>query len=365
MNYMSNKQVMILTVVMIIPLCVLISCTSKAEHAQIKQIGDTVLALGSNIMVVYQDKSNKYWFGSWTDGLYSYDGVTLIHYNTKSGFPDNRIEEIKEDKAGNIYFNSRKGVIRYNGERFEILPVSIGELQDWKLSPNDLWFKSIAYSNYVYRYDGNVLHTLRTPTTKLGEDYIARNPTHGTPYAVYCIYTDTKGSVWFGTGTLGAFRYNGVAFDWISEQDVTELHDGPANGVRSIIEDAEGNFWFNTEYKYGIQYQTYTPQTFNSSTFYNRIKSIGSLDGKKNGTLHEYLSVTKDNSNNLWFATYNKGVWKYDGIKIVHYPVQVDTKDITLFSIYKDNNGVLWLGTNEHGALRFNGISFEQFLPVK
>jgi ligand-binding sensor domain-containing protein len=87
------------------------------------------------------------------------------------------------------------------------------------------------------------------------------------------------------------------------------------------------------------------------------------LDGKKDGSLNEYLSIVKDNNNNLWFATYRSGVWKYDGTKVIHYPVQKDSIGITIFSIYKDNNGDLWLGTHENGAYKFNGKTFEKFQP--
>jgi ligand-binding sensor domain-containing protein len=62
-------------------------------------------------------------------------------------------------------------------------------------------------------------------------------------------------------------------------------------------------------------------------------------------------------------VTYRDGVWKYDGMKITHYAVQDNSKDITLFSIYKDNNGDLWLGTHENGAYKFNGKTFEKFKP--
>ena len=39
--------------------------------------GDTVKELGSSIMVVYQDKKNIYWFGSWETGVYRYDGKII------------------------------------------------------------------------------------------------------------------------------------------------------------------------------------------------------------------------------------------------------------------------------------------------
>jgi len=129
--------------------------------------------------------------------------------------------------------------------------------------------------------------------------------------------------------------------------------------VRSITEDKNGDFWFNTEYRYSV----YGSTTLKSNEFYTRRESIGGLDGKKDSNLDEYLSTVRDGKNNLWFVTYRNGVWKYDGTNITHYTVQDNSKDITLFSIYKDNNGDLWLGTHENGAFKFNGTSFEKFTP--
>jgi ligand-binding sensor domain-containing protein len=140
---------------------------------------------------------------------------------------------------------------------------------------------------------------------------------------------------------------------------VTEFRNEGANGVRSITEDKNGDFWFNTEKRYSI----YDIITLKSNKFYTRRESIGSLDGKNTSGLNEYLSTVRDNENNLWFVTYRSGVWKYDGIKITHFSVQANSKDITLFSIYKDNNGDLWLGTEENGAYKFNGKTFEKFKP--
>lgn len=311
-------------------------------------------------MLVYQDTKNNYWFGSNIDGVYRFDGKTIIHFTTKDGLSHNRIDEIKEDRSGNIYFTTGKGICQFNGQTFTTLNEKIGDSNDWKLSSKDMWFKSSDYSGFVFRYDGKNLYKLQVPKIQLGEDHISKNPNEPTPYAVYSVYKDSKGNIWFGTAALGALRYNGKSFDWISEKDVAEIFNEPtegSNGVRSVIEDKNGNFWFNTEYLYTV----YEDKQDNG-TFYNRIKSIGNLDGKDNSNLNEYLSITKDNNNNLWIATYSAGVWKYDGAKITHYPVQINSKDITLFSIYKDNNGDLWLGTHENGALKFNGQTFEKFI---
>jgi ligand-binding sensor domain-containing protein len=351
-------------------LTILLSCdlqTTKQKDNPVKlnvlaAIGDTVKELGNNIMVIYQDSKANYWFGSWQDGLYKYDGKSIIHFTTKDGLASNRVEEIKEDKRGNIYLNTSKGLCQFNGVRFSTRTEALSIGTDWTLNPDDLWFKCLTHPNSVYRFDGNNLYILKIPKTKLGEDYIQKHPSYPDPYAVYCIYKDSKDNIWFGTATLGVFRFNGKSFDWISEEDLTEIHDGPANGVRSIAEDEQGYFWFNTDYKYRIYNNKATiKRDIENQTFYDRIKSIGSLDGKRDGNLSEYLSITKDNNHELWIATYNAGVYHYNGRNIVHHSVKDDNKEITLFSIYKDNVGQLWLGTHEAGAYKFNGKTFERF----
>jgi ligand-binding sensor domain-containing protein len=342
------------TIVFFNLLILLTSCNGQTTKQEIKTDliikGDSVTEFEKSIMVVYQDHKNNYWFGSWETGVYKYDGKEIVNYTTEHGLINNRIDEIKEDKSGNIYFvsaNATSAISKFNGNTFTTLSAVPSE--NWNLEPTDMWFKySYGNTGKVYRYDGITLYELKLPNP----------PNLSNPFDVYSIYKDRKGNLWFGTNPIGVCRYNGKSFDWIIEEDVTEFRNEGANGVRSILEDKNGDFWFNTEYRYRINDST----TLNSNKFYSRHKSIGSLDGKKDSNLDEYLSSIIDDNNNLWFVTYLDGVWKYDGTKITHYPIQEKSKQISLFSIYKDNNGELWLGTHENGTYKFNGTTFEKFI---
>ena len=349
----------LLTLIFFSMLFTITSCTgqnsdSKKTTYHFEELpvkGDTVKELGSNIMVIYQDKKNTYWFGSWKTGVYKYDGKTLINYTTKQGLHNNRVDDIKEDKAGNLYFsgmNPTSTITKFNGISFtKIIATPSNE---WKLEANDLWLLNAYQSKQkVYRFDGNTLYELTLP----------KPPKLNNPFEVYSIYKDKKGNIWFGTNPVGVCRYDGKSFDWITEEDVTEFRNEGANGVRSITEDKNGDFWFNTENRYSV----YDSITVKSNHFYTRHESIGSLDGKNTNALKEYLSTVRDNKDNLWFVTYRNGVWKYDGTKITQYVIQDNAKDITLFSIYKDNTGDLWLGTPENGAYKFNGNTFVKFKP--
>lgn len=331
--------------------------------------GDTVKQPGNSIWYIFQASDHSYWYGSDGDGVYHYDGNHTIQYTTKHGLCNNRVRGIQEDTKGTVFINTLGGVSRFDGQKFEVLPVveSSPTISGWKLQPNDLWFQGAQDSGLVYRYDGKNLYRLKFPKTSLGEAFIAKFPRSQypamafSPYDVYSIYKDRKGNIWFGTGNLGACRYDGTSFDWISGDDLAESGDGASNGVRSIIEDKEGNFRFsNTQFRYRIGDNKEAAKR-KSTFWYKREKGIGSLDGKADGTLYDYLSATTDAAGNLWIVTYNAGVWRYDGKTLSHYPVTKGDKAITLFSVYKDKQGALWLGTHEEGVYKFNGKTFERF----
>ncbi|MBK7305472.1 MAG: hypothetical protein IPI90_20060 [Saprospiraceae bacterium] len=145
--------------------------------------GDTVKELGSSIMVVYQDKKEIYWFGSWETGVYRYDGKTLINYTTKQGMPNNRVDEIREDKSGNIYFISchpHSTIAKFNGQSFTTMTTTPSN--EWKLQAGDLWLRNAYQTEKVYRFDGNTFYELTLP----------KAPKLSNTFEIYCIYQDKK-----------------------------------------------------------------------------------------------------------------------------------------------------------------------------
>ncbi len=324
-------------------------------------VGDVVDKLGDNLMLVHQDSRNHWWFATWGDGLYRFDGKVIVHYTTKHGLSHNRIDQVLEDSEGNLYFSTPSGVSRFDGNQFKTLAES--KFSEWKLMPTDLWFKNSKYDGHVLRYDGKLLHSLRLPKVQIGEDFIAKHPGTPRPYGVYTVYRDKHDYVWIGTAALGVCRYDGKRFDWLTSDDVNELHNGPSNGVRSIIEDREGYFWFNTRHRYAINQPSPSQSSPDSpDEIFQRLPGIGSLDLKPDGE-YEYMSIAKDHNNSLWIATYRHGVFRYDGKNLTHFPIMDDLNFVKLFSVYCDRSGTIWLGTHENGAYRFNGTSFQRFTP--
>ncbi|MEZ4920530.1 MAG: two-component regulator propeller domain-containing protein [Saprospiraceae bacterium] len=347
-------------------LFVFVSCTGQNSNLTTQkqaelQTGKLLAKMDPAILIIFQDSKNNHWFAG-GDGLYKYDGKNLRLYTKQDGLCSNRVRRMQEDQQGNLYFDSGEGISQYDGKTFRILDVEpTGNSADaWKLEPNDLWFEGKWNENGPFRFDGNKLYHLNFPKHPQEEIYYANNPnTSITPYDVYSTHRAADGSIWFGTSNLGVCRYDGTTFSWISADDLCTLDDGPAPGVRSITADGNGNFWFsNAPFRYAQ----------------NALLDMGTIELQKQVDLNEFpgapeeplrffMSMTLDTSGALWAATYDQGVYKFDGKQISHFPVMLNNEPITIFSTYTDKQGTVWLGTHKGGAFTFNGNSFVPFQP--
>jgi ligand-binding sensor domain-containing protein len=206
------------------------------------RFGEVVSEIGNNIWVIYQDTKGQYWFGSDGKGVFRNDGNQITRYSTRDGLPSDRIREIKEDKAGNIYISTLDGISKYDGQTLKRLKV-VQDDSAWRLHPDDLWFKGASNTAGPYRYDGTTLYLLKFPKHYL-EDQINREFPRSvvSPYSVFSIYKDTKGHMWFGTQNLGACRYDGKTLTWIYERHLSEAENGGTFGIRTIGEDKSGTF---------------------------------------------------------------------------------------------------------------------------
>lgn len=367
-----------------VPLCLSIlivyflSCRGQtvAQHAvgysdgnnQMHTLGDTVAEPGKSSLIIYQATNGDYWFGSDGDGLYRYDGAHTIHYPKNKALPDGRIRQICEDQSGNLFFSAQDGSIsRYDGRQFALLHPTKFQTpgKGWMLKPNDLWFMGGTKNNGPYRYDGYTLYDLDFPKHYMEDDFAAGALSAAwTPYDVYYSYRDSKGTAWFGTSNFGICRFDGRSLSWLYEEHLTSIAGGGSFGIRSIIEDKEGKFWFcNTKYRYDIARDPVSKADRNSNEnnliVYKREQGIDGIRGANGSDFIYFMSATKDANGDLWFATYQEGVWHYDGRKATHYAV----KDVKLYSIYMDRRQQLWLGTHDGGPYLFNGKTFERFRP--
>ncbi len=321
-------------------------------------IGKRIFELTKKAPIIFHDSKNNYWFGG--DGVIRFDGKEFIQFTTKDGLYSNGIRGIQEDSLGNIYFDTEKGINKFNGKTIEKIEFNYTSDAKWKLEANDLWFMGDWNKNGVYRYDGKELYHLKLPQHILEEEFYTNNPNVTySPYSVYTITKDSKGNIWIGTGTFGACFFDGQKITWISEREMTEMDSGPSMGVRSILEDHEGNFWFNSNMNHKYKLLPNNGLSQRGALTYQKLEGI---DTAQEEDLENYfMSIVQGNDGDIWMTRYEGEVWRYNGKELISYSIKHHNIKALIFSIYKDNQGVIWLGTHNLGALKFSGTRFEPF----
>ncbi len=154
---------------------------------------------------IFEDKSGKIWFGGrGTDGLFCYDGKTLIHHNIDG---IEWVRPLMQSSNGDVWFNARNKpfLYMYDGKSFKSF--SSIELKDWvftMLEDNNknLWFNNGKHDGITF-YDGK---TFTNYTTQIG---IIQNASN-----FFCtgILKDKDGNIWFKSLSTELCKYDGKTF---------------------------------------------------------------------------------------------------------------------------------------------------------
>jgi ligand-binding sensor domain-containing protein len=315
--------------------------------------------LDSNTTIIYQDKKDNFWFASEEKGVYKYNGENLILFNSNDGLESYRIISVQEDNVGNLYFDTPEGVYKYNGEKFTALSVvdSKEPENEWKSEPEDLWFRIGWDKRGPYRFDGQNLYHLKFPKNKMEDEFNKKYPNSSVnPYSIYSVYKDSKGNIWFGTAYLGVYLFDGKEISWMYESQLTETLGGGDFGVRSMIEDEDGNYWIcNANYKY-----TLFPNDSVSDglKLINYKRQVG-IENIVKKDLYFYSMETDNNGDLLMFAK-EYGFWLNNGKELTQFFIKDGEQNISPTSMYKDNQGTFWFSTDKYGIYKYNGGTFKK-----
>ncbi len=306
-------------------------------------IGDTVTKIGFSIRSIFQDSKNNFWFATNGEGVFKYDGKTIIQYSEKHGLCSDFVWNIQEGKNGYIWFKTRDAVCYFDGINFTAMQT------------NEFFLQTMNY-NYLnndllvdYYYNGNSLTKIQLPKT-------SPNLTNNLPYKydIYCTHKDRKGNLWFGTCNGGVCKYDGKTYSWLDNKEL----NAP---IRSIFEDKNGTIWIGNN-GYGLfRYNGETIDNFTKERNLENPNFITNLEGKEE-TLARVWTITDDKQGNLWIGTIDAGIWKFDGKNLTNYTIKDGLGVNSIWTIYRDNYGNMWIGTDGAGVYTFDGTKFNQFL---
>ncbi len=320
------------------------------------------------VTCITEDRSGKLWFGTPLSGVSCYDGNKFTTFTRSQGLASDSIMCITEDKSGNLWFGTRTaGASRFDGKSFTSFTTTEG------LSSNAIYTITIDNSGSIWfgtygmgicRYDGDAFTVVST--------------SQGLSYnSIMSIAEDTSGNMWFGSAGGGVSCYDGKRFTTISSKQGLG-----GDLVRSIRRDHAGNMWFAFETGPGLtrydgkNLTIYTTEQglvsdqiwsviedTDQNIWAGGISGISLLKPKSISTTYFNIAgvvdeILQDQSGNLWFGTFGRGLWKYDGKSFTQFSMAQGLPDNDIRCIAQDKKGNLWMGTG-NGVSRFDGKVFE------
>jgi ligand-binding sensor domain-containing protein len=178
-------------------------------------------------------------------------------------------------------------------------------------SKGNLWFGTL--NEGVVRYDVKTLTYFSNP------DGFINN-------TVYAINEDKNGNLWLGTDQ-GVYKYDGKTFrnynqtDGLSHIDISR---------KSILVDKSGTVWVGTHggvFRYDPSADSTGGQSF---SLFGQLPTIDVAD------------IMEDQSGNIWFASQDKGVFRYDGKAIVNIAEKEGLGNNVAGGIAQDKAGNMW-----------------------
>ncbi|WP_299455981.1 two-component regulator propeller domain-containing protein [uncultured Microscilla sp.] len=308
------------------------------------------------IRAIYQDGVGNYWIGTNSRGITRFDGVNAVSFFNTAENEVGRVHDFTRiDDQQFLVTTTRKGVLKYNGEKFVPantnygIPANRGVGASFR-DGDTYWFGVFGLGVIKYSPEGvdtlsakkhGLINNIITSITKDGNGHMwfgsLRNATGGLSRydgkkvttwhksdtlkteLVMQMTTDNNGGVWIATYGEGVIRYSDGKFSYVTtKQGISD------NTIYSIIKDDEGHIWLGVQG--GVDKIILDKQAKIVS-----IKHFRQEDGFM-GIENNGKAVYKDAQGNLWFGTLS-GVVKYtpQAHRLYHQKTKLNIKEVRLF----------------------------------
>lgn len=204
-------------------------------------------------------------------------------------------------------------------------------------SKGNYWFGPAGQT--VARYDVNTLKYFST------EEFFNGNPHARQEYnSIHAITEVASGDIWFGT-EHGLVRHDGYKFrSYTIEHGLDDLYIGR----KCILADKKGTLWVGT--KSGV-YQYLPAADTTGGRCFEKFDLIPSLFVK---------DIMEDKSGNIWFATADSGVYRYNGKTISNFKNIEGLGDNVAGGMLHDSSGNYWF-TMKGGICKYDGEHFTKY----
>jgi ligand-binding sensor domain-containing protein len=265
------------------------------------------------IQSVLFDRDGNLWFGTGA-------GVARMTFDHAGGFqierlpsPDVLILALFEDSDGNLWIGSERGLDRLHDG--DVVPFGAGEgLTDdvvLGFQEDPTGARWLTTSGGLYRVEPG-----ETAATRIA------GPRGG---AMFAIFPDSHGNVWFGSRNGDVGRWHDGQLTWLGK--------ARWEGVRAIHETADG-MWIGTGH--GL-FRMHGDQLSDAEAILEGVALFAIIPGP---------------DGSLWLATQNSGLLRWRAGTLAEIPPHGPPHDTMASTIMFDPDGTMWVGTQGAGLWR-------------
>ncbi|MDR1783396.1 MAG: response regulator [Dysgonamonadaceae bacterium] len=362
---------------------------AKNEFVQVKlQINDNS-ANNFGIHAIFEDSKGNFWIGTWNSGLCLLDtntGEIRSFMSPKKTNGISHIHDIAEYQTDILLVSSDDGLAIFNTDTYTYELMTASEFKRSTLSDNFLYpiVKDLEGGLWVGSYYGGVNYAPPMKGCIEGYSHSKYNNSVG-GNIISCFCEDNDGNIWIGADDGGLSCFNPKTKQFDNYMPNNKPNSLSYYNLHALCFDGE-LIWIGA-YSGGLntlniktkQFKRYSYSASDSASLYgNSIYSIykddsgiwiGTMEGinlynraednfirvREIGTTT--IDIVSDASDNLWFATLGKGLFRYckkDKKWTQYTNIKGDTASIPndqINTLHVDSDNNLWLGTDRGIAI--------------
>jgi signal transduction histidine kinase/ligand-binding sensor domain-containing protein len=277
------------------------------------------------------DREQTLWVGTESQGLFHIHDGHADHYGAAQGLTGERVNSIYEDREGNVWITTDKGV-----DLFRDIPIVSFSSTEGLIGGSEV-------SAVIARDDNSLLVGVRGALALIRPDSVSLTTiADGRPIQdVYALFEDHSNQVWVGINTTVMVVQKLGRFVAIKGQDGRRLdHIGK---IFSFTEDTDGNIW---------------------AIGYDDPKSITHLLRIRDLRVQEDIDLTSlvphahflgaDPTGGIWIGTGDGKLARYlNGVVRIVPSGPSGAHPVMMFSLSVDSAGVVW-GATSAGLYRWD-----------
>ncbi|NJO87858.1 MAG: hypothetical protein HC831_02045 [Chloroflexia bacterium] len=153
------------------------------------------------------DKDGNIWLGT-NKGLLKYDGISIEEFNLSNGLPHNKVTKVFEDNLGRIWFCTPRGVVKYDFDKFQVFTQQNGLTSNQinTVSQDATGVIWLGGESGIDLFDGEKFQHLSVQNGLIDEH-------------INVLKLDNSGNVWIGSEFGGISMFPGYAFARYSTED--------------------------------------------------------------------------------------------------------------------------------------------------